>query len=142
MEQLQSSLQLTQVLHSFIDGGWLVLFIGLGGMMARLSLATGKITIKDFIKNMIAAMFCSIITWFILEEVKIHFLYKAIIYSIVGLDAPEIIKGSVKLAHGFAQDPQSFIVQLRKGKIYGGKIDNATNNRSNSKSYRTRSKQK
>jgi hypothetical protein len=67
-------------------------------------------------------------------------MYKAIIYTLVGLDAPELIKGGVKLAHGFAQDPHSFLIQLRKGKLYDGKKHDTTDNRSNHRTHRTRSK--
>jgi hypothetical protein len=129
MDQIQSASELTQILHSFIDGGWLVLVVGMAGMMARLALFSGKVTLVHCIKNLIAAMFCSCITWFILEEIKIHFMYKAIIYTLAGLDAPELMKGTLKIAQGFAQDPHSFLVQLKKGKLYGGKEESTTNNR-------------
>jgi hypothetical protein len=140
MDQIQSSSELNQILHSFIDGGWLVLIVGLAGMMARLALFSGKVTILQCIKNLIAAMLCSVFTWFILEEVKIHFMYKSIIYVLVGLDAPELIKGGVKLAQGFAQDPHSFLIQLKKGNIYDPKKQDATNNRTDNKPRRRRSK--
>lgn len=140
MEEIHSSSELVEILHSFIDGGWLVIIVGLAGMMARLALFSGKVTILECIKKLIAAMLCSCITWFILEEVKMHFMYKIVIYALAGLDAPEIMKGAIKLAHGFAQDPQSFLVQLRKGKLYGNKERGTTNNRSNNRPHRVRSK--
>lgn len=129
MDQIQSASELTRILQSFIDGGWLVLIVGMAGMMARLALFSGKVTLIHCFKNLIAAMFCSCITWFVLEEIKIHFMYKAIIYTLAGLDAPELMSGVLKLARGFAQDPHSFLVQLKKGKLYGGKEENSTNNR-------------
>jgi hypothetical protein len=139
MEEIHSSSELVQILHSFIDGGWLVIIVGLAGMMARLALFSGKVTISECVKKLIAAMLCSCITWFILEEVKMHFMYKIIIYALAGLDAPEIMKGAIKLAQGFAQDPQSFLVQF-KGKLYGNKERSTTNNRSNNRPHRVRSK--
>lgn len=142
MDDIKSSTELVQLLHSFVDGGWLVLVVGIAGMIARLALFSGKVTVLQCIKNLTAAMICSTITWVILEEIKMHFMYKAIIYTLAGLDAPELLKGAVKLAHGFAQDPHSFLVQLKKGNFYGGKKHDSTNSRSNNKSYRTRSKQK
>jgi hypothetical protein len=138
MDQIQSSSELNQILHSFIDGGWLVLIVGLAGMMARLALFSGKVTILQCVKNLFAAMLCSTVTWFILEEVKIHFMYKSIIYVLVGLDAPELIKGGVKLAQGFAQDPHSFLVQLKKGKLNEIKKHKSTNIRSNRAPHRRR----
>ena len=129
MDQIQSASELTQILHSFIDGGWLVLVVGMAGMMARLALFSGKVTLVHCIKNLIAAMFCSCITWFVLEEIKIRFMYKAIIYTLAGLDAPELMRGTLKIAQGFAQDPHSFLVQLKKGKLYGGKEESPTINR-------------
>lgn len=133
MDQVQSTSELIQILHSFIDGGWLVLIVGMAGMMARLALFSGKVTLVYCIKNLIAAMFCSCITWFILEEIKIHFMYKAIIYTLAGLDAPELMRGTLKIAQGFAQDPHSFLVQLKKGKLYGGKEESPTINRRRSR---------
>lgn len=129
MDQIQSASELTKILQSFIDGGWLVLIVGIAGMMARLALFSGKVTLIHCFKNLIAAMFCSCITWFILEEIKIHFMYKAIIYTLAGLDAPELMSGTLKLARGFAQDPHSFLIQLRKGKLYGGKQESSTDSR-------------
>jgi hypothetical protein len=129
MDQIQSTSELIRILHSFIDGGWLVLIVGAAGMMARLALFSGKVTLIHCIKNLIAAMFCSCVTWFILEEIKIHFMYKAIIYTLAGLDAPELMKGTLKIAQGFAQDPHSFLAQLKKGKLYGGKEESSTINR-------------
>ena len=141
MQETNGSSELIQILHSFIDGGWLVLIVGIAGMMARLALSEGKVTLIQCIKNLFAAMLCSSITWFILEEIKIHFMYKAIIYTLAGLDAPELMRGGIKLAHGFAQDPHSFLVQLRKGNLYNGdKKRDSTNNGSNNRSHRRRSK--
>jgi hypothetical protein len=140
MEQIQSSSELVQILHSFIDGGWLVLIVGVSGMMARLALFSGKVTIIQCIKHLFAAMICSSITWFILEEIKMHFMYKAIVYTLAGLDAPELMRGVLKLAEGFAQDPHSFLIQLKQGKLYGGKKHDSTNSRSNHRSHRIRSK--
>jgi hypothetical protein len=142
MDQVQTASELVQILHSFVDGGWLVLIVGMAGMMARLALFSGKVTVLHCIKNLIAAMLCSTITWFILEEVKIHFMYKAVIYVLAGLDAPELMEGGTKIAKQFAQDPHSFLLQLKTGKLHEVKKRGTTNNRSNNRSYRTRSKQK
>jgi hypothetical protein len=142
MDQIQSASELTQILHSFIDGGWLVLIVGTAGMIARLALFSGKVTLMHCIKNLIAAMFCSCVTWFILEEIKIHFMYKAIIYTLAGLDAPELIKGTLKIAEGFAQDPHSFLVKLKNGKLNEIKKYKSANIGSNRTSHRGRNKQK
>jgi hypothetical protein len=138
MDQIQSTSELIRILHSFIDGGWLVLIVGAAGMMARLALFSGKVTLVHCIKNLIAAMFCSCVTWFILEEIKIHFMYKAVIYTLAGLDAPELMKGTLKIAQGFAQDPHSFLVQLKKGKLNEIKKYKSTNIRSHRASHRRR----
>jgi hypothetical protein len=138
MDEIQSSSELMRILHSFIDGGWLVLIVGTAGMIARLALFSGKVTILHCIKNLIAAMFCSSVTWFILEEIKIHFMYKAIVYTLAGLDAPELMKGVLKLAQGFAQDPHSFLVKLKNGKLNEIKKHRSTNIRSNRTSHRRR----
>ena len=135
---MESSSELVQILHSFIDGGWLVLIVGVAGMIARLALFSGKVTLIHCIKNLIAAMFCSCVTWFILEEIKIHFMYKAIVYTLAGLDAPELMRGTLKIAQGFAQDPHSFLVQLKKGKLNEIKKYKSTNIRSHRTSHRRR----
>ena len=83
-------------------------------------------------------MFCSCVTWFILEEIKIHFMYKAIIYTLAGLDAPELMRGVLKIAQGFAQDPHSFLVQLKKGKLNEIKKYKSTNIRPNRTAHRRR----
>jgi hypothetical protein len=138
MDQIQSTSELIQILHSFIDGGWLVLIVGTAGMIARLALFSGKVTLIHCIKNLIAAMFCSCVTWFVLEEIKMHFMYKAIIYTLAGLDAPELIKGTLKIAQGFAQDPHSFLVQLKKGKLNEIKKYKSADIRTNRISHRRR----
>jgi hypothetical protein len=138
MDQIQSASELTKILQSFIDGGWLVLIVGMAGMMARLALFSGKVTLIHCLKNLIAAMFCSCITWFVLEEIKIHFMYKAIIYTLAGLDAPELMSGALKLARSFAQDPHSFLVQLKNGKLNEIKKYKSANIRSNRVSHRRR----
>ena len=135
---MESSSELVQILHSFIDGGWLVLIVGVAGMIARLALFSGKVTLIHCIKNLIAAMFCSCVTWFILEEIKIHFMYKAIVYTLAGLDAPELMRGTLKIAQGFAQDPHSFLVQLKKGKLNEIKKYKSTNIRPNRTAHRRR----
>lgn len=139
MDQIQSTSELVRILHSFIDGGWLVLIVGIAGMIARLALFSGKVTLFHCFKNLIAAMFCSCVTWFILEEIKIHFMYKAIVYTLAGLDAPELIRGSLKIAQSFAQDPHSFLIQLKKGKLNEIKKHKSTDIRSNRISHRRRS---
>ena len=138
MDEIQSTSELIRILHSFIDGGWLVLIVGTAGMIARLALFSGKVTLIHCIKNLIAAMFCSCVTWFILEEIKIHFMYKAVVYTLAGLDAPELMKGTLKIAQSFAQDPHSFLVQLKKGKLNEIKKHKSTNIRSNRASHRGR----
>ena len=138
MDQIQSTSELIQIFHSFINGGWLVLIVGVAGMIARLALFSGKVTLIHCIKNLIAAMFCSCVTWFILEEIKIHFMYKAIIYTLAGLDAPELMRGVLKIAQGFAQDPHSFLVQLKKGKLNEIKKYKSTNIRPNRTAHRRR----
>lgn len=138
MDQIQSASELTRIFQSFVDGGWLVLIVGMAGMMARLALFSGKVTLIHCFKNLIAAMFCSCVTWFVLEEIKIHFMYKAIIYTLAGLDAPELMSGVLKLARGFAQDPHSFLVQLKNGKLNEIKKYKSADIRSNRKSYRRR----
>jgi hypothetical protein len=57
---------------------------------------------------MFAAMLCSGIAWFVLEQTDISSLTKAISYGVVGVVSPEIVNGLIKIAASFAKNPTKF----------------------------------
>lgn len=97
------------LLKEFLAGGWLVAIIGAAGMIARLLSDDTKTTIKEQIKKVVTASICSVIVWFLLENIDLSSLTKAIIYGITGVISPEILQGLSKLAHQFAKNPKRFI---------------------------------
>jgi predicted MFS family arabinose efflux permease len=108
---------LNQFIPLFLSGGWVVLVIGAAGMLARIA------TSKDpedknpvhIIKNILAAMTASLVSWFILEQFEVASMYKAIAYGLVGLNSPELLTGIIKLTTGFAEDPTNFIKNIKSG---------------------------
>lgn len=97
------------LLKEFFDGGWIIPLVGAAGMLARLMAAKKKYTIIEYFKNIVSAAIAAAIAWFILEQVDIPSLYKAITYGIVGVISPEIISGVIKLAKHFERTPEKFV---------------------------------
>jgi hypothetical protein len=101
----------------FLNGGWIVLFIGAAGMIARL--ATSKNpedkTLPQILSNVSAAMLASMIAWFIMEQFTIDAIWKAIAYGLVGLNSPELLTGIVKISTKFSENPSEFISNVRAG---------------------------
>lgn len=97
------------LLKEFLDGGWIIPLVGAAGMLARLMTAKKQYTIVEQLKNIVSAAIAAAITWFILEQVDIPSLYKAITYGIVGVVSPEIIGGIIKLAKHFERSPEKFV---------------------------------
>lgn len=103
-----------KLFKDFFAGGWVVVLIGAAGMTARmLSSRDEVIPVKTFISNIITAMLCSCIAWFIVEQWEISSIWKAIIYGLVGLNSPEIVKGLTTIGKAFASDPFYFINNLK-----------------------------
>ncbi len=97
------------LLKEFLAGGWLVAIIGAAGMVARLLSDDTKITLKEQIKKVVIASICSVIAWFLLENVELSSLTKAIVYGVTGVISPEILQGLTRLAQQFAKNPKKFI---------------------------------
>jgi predicted MFS family arabinose efflux permease len=108
---------LHQFIPLFLSGGWVVLVIGAAGMLARIA------TSKDpedknpvqIVKNILAAMTASLVSWFIMEQFQVASMYKAIAYGLVGLNSPELLTGIIKITTGFAEDPTNFIKNIKSG---------------------------
>lgn len=97
------------LLKEFLEGGWIIPLVGAAGMLARLMTAKKQYTIIEQLKNIVSAAIAAAIAWFILEQVNIPSLYKAITYGIVGVVSPEIIAGIIKLAKHFERSPEKFV---------------------------------
>jgi 3-dehydroquinate synthase len=68
----------------------------------------GFITMEQLKRIMAAAAF-STIAWFVLEQVEVSSLTKAISYGIVGVISPEVLAGIITLSKKFAKKPEAFI---------------------------------
>lgn len=97
----------------FINGGWFIMIIGAAGMVARIIYSEAKHTFKDICKNIFAAVLCSGIAWYVLEQTDISSLTKAICYGVTGVVSPEIINGLIKVAAKFAKNPVKFFNDYR-----------------------------
>lgn len=98
-----------QILREFITGGWIVSIVGGLGMALRLLLEGKKMSLMEQIKRIIAAILCSTIAWFILEQIEVSSLVKAISYGIVGVISPEIIAAIISLAKKISKKPEDYI---------------------------------
>jgi hypothetical protein len=96
------------IILEFINGGWIILVVGAAGMAARIIYSGAKHSVIDIVKKMFAAMLCSGIAWFVLEQTEISSLTKAISYGVVGVVSPEIVNGLIKIAARFAKNPIKF----------------------------------
>lgn len=89
------------IFKEFVTGGWLVALVGGLGMLAR-SLVDGvNRSHMEHAKRILAATLCSTIAWFVLEQIEVSSLIKAITYGIVGVISPELIQGCICLTKKF-----------------------------------------
>jgi ABC-type thiamin/hydroxymethylpyrimidine transport system permease subunit len=97
------------ILKEFLTGGWIVAALGGLGMLARNLIDGVQRSHWEHFKRILAAAICSTIAWFILEQVEVGSLTKAISYGVVGVVSPEILQGLTALAKKFAKKPQDLI---------------------------------
>lgn len=102
-------MELNQILKEFISGGWIVTLLGAIGMAARLFMGNEKIGCIQQLKRIMAAAIFSTIAWFILEQVDVSSLTKAISYGIIGVISPEVLQGLTTLSKRFAKKPEEFL---------------------------------
>jgi len=102
-------MELNQIVKEFISGGWIVTLIGAIGMAARLLMGNEKIACLEQLKRIAAAAMCSTIAWFILEQMTVSSLTKAICYGIIGVISPEIISSIIRLGKRFSKKPEQFL---------------------------------
>ena len=95
--------------EQFWQDGWVVMLVGAAGMLARLLSDNKKDSIVEQTKKIISAAIMSGIAWFILEQIEISSLWKAVTYGLIGVISPEILNGVVKLAKRFQNNPEKYI---------------------------------
>lgn len=100
-----------KILQEFITGGWIVSIIGGIGMTVRLLLEGKRMCFIESIKKIVAAILCSTIAWFVLEQIEISSLYKAMSYGIIGVVSPEIVSGLILLAKKISKKPQDYVAK-------------------------------
>jgi hypothetical protein len=110
-------LSLEDFIPKFLKGGWIVSLIGASGMVARLVVSEEETPVNQMIRNIAAAMIASSISWFIMEQFEMNSMIKAVIYGLVGLNSPELLKGITKISGSFSDDPTKFIANARQGKV-------------------------
>ena len=93
----------------FLEGGWLVSVIGAAGMLARLITNPIQGSWKEYLKKIVVAAITSTIAWFLVEQMEISSITKAITYGVVGVVSPELIEGIVKIAQNFSKNPKKFL---------------------------------
>lgn len=97
------------ILKEFIAGGWIVSLVGGLGMAARLMIEGKQMPVMDYVRKILAAVICSTIAWFMLEQMVASSFVKAITYGIVGVTSPELIAAVVKLVKKIGKKPDDYI---------------------------------
>jgi len=96
---------LMEVAKLWKETGWLTAVIGGAGMTARLLANPIQGTTWDSIRRILMAAIVSTIAWFVVEQIEVSSLVKAITYGVVGVISPEIIDGLTSLAKKYSKNP-------------------------------------
>jgi hypothetical protein len=102
---MNESKDLMEVAKVWKETGWLTAVIGGAGMTARLLANPIKGTAWDSIRRILMAAIVSTIAWFIVEQIEVSSLVKAITYGVAGVVSPEILDGLTSLAQKYAKNP-------------------------------------
>jgi hypothetical protein len=97
------------LLQQFLDGGWIIPFIGAASMVARIISMSDRSGIACQLKKIFVASLTTTIMWALIHDVQILDFHKAIIYGVTGVISPEIITGIVNLGKKFSKSPDKFI---------------------------------
>jgi NhaP-type Na+/H+ or K+/H+ antiporter len=98
------------LLKLFIESGWMVSIIGAAGMLARLiSSPLKRANWTDYLRKIIVASITSTIAWFVVEQMDISSITKAITYGVVGVVSPELIDALINLSKSISKNPSKFI---------------------------------
>lgn len=100
---------LMEVAELWKETGWLTAVIGGAGMTARLLANPIQCTPWDSVRRILMAAIVSTIAWFIVEQIEVSSLVKAITYGVAGVVSPEIIDGLTNLAKKYSKNPSKLL---------------------------------
>jgi hypothetical protein len=63
----------------------------------------------DYLRKIIVASITSTIAWFVVEQMDISSITKAITYGVVGVVSPELIDALINLSKSISKNPSKFI---------------------------------
>jgi hypothetical protein len=93
---------LQEIVTEFVKGGWIVAVLGAMGASARLMLSPTKHHWVVWVKKITAGGIVGVLTYFALYPIDIDPMYKAVMFSISGAIASELVEFvTSKLVHRF-----------------------------------------
>ena len=102
-----------ELLNRFLDDGWIIALIGASAMVARLLATINNGSFAVQIRKVFASALFTTVVWLLVDNIDINSLYKAILYGLSGLVAPEIIQGVIKIANRYKKDPEKIIKTVK-----------------------------
>ena len=102
-----------ELLNRFLDDGWIIALIGASAMVARLLSTINNGSFFVQMKKVFASALFTTVVWLLVDNIDINSLYKAILYELSGLVAPEIIQGVIKIANRYKKDPEKIIKTVK-----------------------------
>lgn len=101
-----------ELLNRFLDDGWVIALIGASAMIARLlsTINNGSFIVQ--LKKVFASMIFTTIVWLLFDSIDISSFYKAVVYGLSGLVAPEIIQGVIKIANKAKKNPEKLLSKI------------------------------
>ena len=102
-----------ELLNRFLEDGWIIALIGASAMVARLLSTINNGSFLVQIKKVIASALFTTVVWLLVDNVDINSLYKAILYGLSGLVAPEIIQGIIKQANRYKKKKKKLIRSVK-----------------------------
>jgi len=105
---------LAGAMQDFKKGGWVVSLFGGAGMLARMLLTDKASPIMVWIRRTIAGSIIGVLAYFAVWGQDISGIYKAIILSVSGAIAPELLEHFILRAKGANQDVKRKTKRKRK----------------------------
>lgn len=89
-----------------------MLIIGFSGMLARILTREDNSTYVGSVKHLVAAVLSTFIAWCTLNDYEMENHFKVIIYAFIGISAPEIMNGIIKIAKKFSANPFEIVSKI------------------------------
>jgi hypothetical protein len=105
---------LAGAMQDFKKGGWVVSLFGGAGMLARMLLTDKASPIMVWIRRTLAGSIIGVLAYFAVWGQPISGIYKAIILSVSGAIAPELLEHFILRAKGANQDVKRETKRKRK----------------------------